>query len=49
MTRRIFWWAVNVVLVGLIAGLLAATLLPSWLGPGDEGPENPTARERRRN
>lgn len=49
MTRRVFWWIVNVALVGLIAGLLTAILLPSWLGPGDQDPENPTPRERRRN
>lgn len=50
MTRRsrALWIAADVVMVGIILALLAATLLPTYVGPDEKSPEMPTVRERLR-
>lgn len=50
MNRRskIFWIAADLLLVGIILALLAAILLPAYVGPDEAAPEMPTVRERLR-
>lgn len=44
--RRILWIAADAVIVVVILAVLAAILLPSYIGRGDQPDEVPVARER---
>jgi len=48
MPRRIFWFIVNLVMIGVILALIAAVLYPTYVGPSDDG-EDRQFRTRQRN
>jgi hypothetical protein len=46
--RRVAWMFAEIAMLAIIVGLVAATLLPIWIGPENPAPEFPAIRDRPR-